>query len=223
MDALPFASHPNRRNHPLCARLRCAKTGRPTVAVQGTGSTAAGSAKQSASFLLESLSSAPLLEQLLSGQDIRSHLSGCTDCILLAATLGAQVDALIRRAQVRDMEQALWLDAAASAAIEEVCDTAQRQIAEQLGQSLTHRFSCGYGDLPLSIQPQLCTLLDSTKSIGLSVSHSSMLTPVKSVTAILGILPAGTVASAPKPCTICHLKENCVLRRKGVFCGKSTD
>ena len=99
--------------------------------------------------------SAPLLEQLLSGQDIRSHLSGCTDCILLAATLGAQVDALIRRAQVRDMEQALWLDAAASAAIEEVCDTAQRQIAEQLGQSLTHRFSCGYGDLPLSIQPQL--------------------------------------------------------------------
>ena len=56
--------------------------------------------------------SAPLLEQLLTGQDIRSHLSGCTDCILLAATLGAQVDALIRRAQVRDMEQALWLDAA---------------------------------------------------------------------------------------------------------------
>ena len=167
--------------------------------------------------------SAPLLEQLLSGQDIRSHLSGCTDCILLAATLGAQVDALIRRAQVRDMEQALWLDAAASAAIEEVCDTAQRQIAEQLGQSLTHRFSCGYGDLPLSIQPQLCTLLDSAKSIGLSVSHSSMLTPVKSVTAILGILPAGTVASAPKPCIICHLKENCVLRRKGIFCGKSTD
>ena len=98
--------------------------------------------------------SAPLLEQLLTGQDIRSHLSGCTDCILLAATLSAQVDALIRRAQVRDMEQALWLDAAASAAIEEVCDTAQRQIAEQLGQSLTHRFSCGYGDLPLSIQPQ---------------------------------------------------------------------
>ena len=167
--------------------------------------------------------SAPLLEQLLTGQDIRSHLSGCTDCILLAATLGAQVDTLIRRAQVNDMEQALWLDAAASAAIEEVCDTAQRQIAEQLGQSLTHRFSCGYGDLPLSIQPQLCTLLDSAKSIGLSVSHSSMLTPVKSVTAILGILPAGTVASAPKPCTICHLKENCVLRRKGVFCGKSTD
>ena len=39
MDALPFASHPNRRNHPLCARLCCTKTGRPTVAVQGTNST----------------------------------------------------------------------------------------------------------------------------------------------------------------------------------------
>lgn len=165
----------------------------------------------------------PLLRQLLTGRDIRNHLSGCTDCVLLAATLGAQADSLIRRAQVINMEQALWLDAAASAAIEEVCDAAQRQIAEQLGKSLTHRFSCGYGDLPLSIQPQLCTLLDSAKSIGLSVSRSSMLTPIKSVTAILGILPAGAVASAPKPCSICHLKETCVLRRKGVFCGKSTD
>lgn len=118
------------------------------------------------------------------------------------------------------MEQALWLDAAASAAIEEVCDTAQRQIAEQLGQSLTHRFSCGYGDLPLSIQPQLCTLLDSAKSIGLSVSHSSMLTPVKSVTAILGILPAGTVASAPKPLHHLSFKRKLCFKKKGCFLWK---
>ena len=64
----------------------------------------------------------PLLEGLLSGDDIRRHLQGCEQCVLFGATLGPQADALIRRAQVDDMAKALWLDAAASAAIEEVCD-----------------------------------------------------------------------------------------------------
>lgn len=103
----------------------------------------------------------PLLEGLLSGEDIRRHLQGCERCVLFGATLGPQADALIRRAQVDDMAKALWLDAAASAAIEEVCDEAQRQIALELECALTARFSCGYGDLPLVIQPQFLSLLDA--------------------------------------------------------------
>lgn len=103
----------------------------------------------------------PLLEGLLSGDDIRRHLQGCEQCVLFGATLGPQADALIRRAQVDDMAKALWLDAAASAAIEEVCDEAQRQIALELECALTARFSCGYGDLPLAIQPQFLSLLDA--------------------------------------------------------------
>ena len=38
----------------------------------------------------------PLLEGLLSGEDIRRHLQGCERCVLFGATLGPQADALIR-------------------------------------------------------------------------------------------------------------------------------
>ena len=163
---------------------------------------------------------APLLDDLLTGKDIRRHLDGCARCVLLCATLGPEPDALIRRAQVRDVAGALWLDAAASAAIEEVCDEVQRQIAESLDCTLTGRFSCGYGDLPLSIQPRFLQLLDAGRKIGLFATPSGMLTPIKSVTAVIGILPAGaTPPKARAACAICPLSKTCPLRRKGVFCG----
>ena len=47
----------------------------------------------------------PLLEGLLSGEDIRRHLQGCERCVLFGATLGPQADALIRRAQVDDIDR----------------------------------------------------------------------------------------------------------------------
>ena len=31
----------------------------------------------------------PLLDSFLTGEDIRRHLSGCSDCVLLCATLGS--------------------------------------------------------------------------------------------------------------------------------------
>ena len=166
----------------------------------------------------------PLLDSFLTGQDIRRHLSGCSDCVLLCATLGPQVDALIRRTQVCDMAQALWLDAAASAAIEEVCDGTQQQIALTLGKSLTTRFSCGYGDLPLSAQGDFLRVLDAGRRIGLTLSPSGMLIPIKSVTAVAGILPEGVVPNETAlPCSICPRNNDCELRRKGVFCGKYSD
>ena len=166
----------------------------------------------------------PPLAAHLSGDDIRRHLQGCEQCVLFGATLGPQADALIRRAQVEDMAKALWLDAAASAAIEEVCDEAQRQIALELECALTARFSCGYGDLPLVIQPQFLSLLDAGRNIGLSSSASGMLTPIKSVTAVIGILPPGADAPKARPaCAICPLTKTCPLKRKGVFCGIHSD
>ena len=40
------------------------------------------------------------------------------------------------------MAKTLWLDAAASAAIEQVCDEVQLDIAQRLERSLTTRFRC---------------------------------------------------------------------------------
>lgn len=166
----------------------------------------------------------PLLDSFLSGKDIRRHLNGCTDCVLLCATLGAQVDTLIRRTQFHDMAKALWLDAAASTAIEEVCDGVQQSISDTLQKQLTTRFSCGYGDLPLNAQAHFLSILDAHRKIGLTLSVSGMLMPIKSVTAVIGIFDdPSPCCESISPCDICHLRTICQFRRKGVFCGKQFD
>ena len=55
----------------------------------------------------------------LQGQDIRRFLLGCGQVILLAATLGAESESLIRRTQNRSMADAVILDALASALLAE--------------------------------------------------------------------------------------------------------
>lgn len=164
-------------------------------------------------------------DRLLLGKDIKKHLEGCRSCLLFCATLGEEVDRLLRYSQVSDMTKAIMIDAAASAAIEELCDRAQSAIGEEIlqkGEALTTRFSCGYGDLPLTLQPEFIRLLDAPRKIGLTVNSSGMLIPTKSVTAVIGILPEGKEQAAGQNhnCASCRLCATCQFRRKGVPCGK---
>ena len=95
-----------------------------------------------------------------SGEDIRAFLAECGSVVLLAATLGAEAESLIRRAGARRSADALILDAAGSAAVERVCDNFCADLAAALApRYLTERFSPGYGDMPLSDQPLLFRVL----------------------------------------------------------------
>ena len=74
--------------------------------------------------------------------------------------------------------------------IEAYCDDIDRQIqAEAKSRNLQtkRRFSPGYGDLELSVQRDLCRVLDTERQIGLTLTESCMMVPVKSVTAIIGL------------------------------------
>lgn len=157
--------------------------------------------------------------ELTPGGDIKRHLDGCSRAVLLCATLGAEVDRLIRVAQIRDMAKAVVLDSMASVAIEQVCQQADEIIAAQLpGCYLTFRYSPGYGDYPVELQKTFLTLLDAPRKIGLSVSDSCLLIPAKSVTAIAGVsdLP---IPQKKRGCAVCNLRETCQYRRNGEHCG----
>lgn len=157
----------------------------------------------------------------LSGNDIRRHLEGCDRMAVLCATLGVAVDREIRLTGHRSMLDALALDAAAGDAIEKVCDAAEDEIRMQFGQQgfyVTGRFSPGYGDLPITIQRDLLTLCDAPRRIGLSVTQSNLLTPGKSVTALLGI-SAHPVSGRGRGCGTCGLSANCPYRKRGMHCG----
>jgi len=155
----------------------------------------------------------------LEGNDIAAHLQGCTGVILMCGTVGSGSDRLIRLMQVEDMAKAVITDAFAGAVCEQVMNTAEQIIAEELsGKYITWRYSPGYGDFPLDIQKQLLNVLDAPKKIGLCVSDSGMLTPVKSVTAVIG------VSDSPLPkrirgCAVCNMRERCRFRKRGLHCG----
>ena len=124
----------------------------------------------------------------LQGQDIALHLTGCKEAVLLVVTLSAPVDALIRRASVTDMTQAVMYDAIAGAAVEHVCNDLEAEIKVKYPYPYyTARFSAGYGDFPITQQGELVRMLDATRKIGLTVTPAQTLVPMKSVTAVIGM------------------------------------
>ena len=154
----------------------------------------------------------------LPGRDIAAHLEGCDRILLFAATLSAQTDGLIRRVGLSDMTKALAMDALASAEIEQICNQAEEAFREQLPNVyFTWRFSPGYGDLPLSLQPQILQLLDAQKRLGLTVTPEHILIPRKSVTAIIG-LSAQPLKKGARGCATCRMRNTCAFRKGGSHC-----
>lgn len=51
------------------------------------------------------------------------------------------------------------------------------------------RFSPGYGDLPLSLQPAMLRLTGADRMLGVQAGPSFLMTPMKSVTAVVGLAP----------------------------------
>ncbi|MDR1116965.1 MAG: methionine synthase [Oscillospiraceae bacterium] len=151
---------------------------------------------------------------LLCGEDISRHLTGCGSVVLLAATLSVPADNLIRRWENADLTRSLVLDACAGQLIEQYLDEIEAQICHEAGETgltVTSRFSPGYGDLPLDIQPKLLAVLDAGKKIGLTCTESLILLPRKSVTAILGL--GKGVHDKPEGCEGCLLNKTCAFRK----------
>ena len=156
----------------------------------------------------------------LEGDSIAAHLMGCTQVILLAATLSGNADRLIRRKQISGMAEAIITDALASAAIEQVCDIAEAEIMKNFpDMQHTRRFGLGYGDFPLEGQAAFLDILDAPKRIGVCVSPALMLTPMKSVTCVIG-LGRQVMSGSRKTCEVCSLGDSCPYRAGGASCRK---
>ena len=156
----------------------------------------------------------------LTGQDMAKHLEHCQQVLLLAVTLGAQLDMLIRRTEAVDMARAVVLDSAANVAVEEAAQQAEDEMRRELaasGQYLTGRYSPGYGDYPISVQKELLRLTDAGRRIGLSVTPSHIMTPRKSITAVLGVADI-PVKGHLAGCGHCVLKKTCLFRKRGTSC-----
>ena len=156
---------------------------------------------------------------LLPGRDLKAHLEGCVRAVVFCMTLGAAVDVLIRKTQSGDMLQGLALDCAADTAVEQGCDQIELELQAMFpGCSFPFRYSPGYGDLPLTVQGELLSLLDAPLRVGLTASASHILIPRKSVTAILGVSDR-EIARNKRSCLGCPAQGGCQYRKAGGHCG----
>ncbi len=146
-------------------------------------------------------------------RDLAKNLRGCGRILLLAVTLGTGVDQLLLRYSRLQMSKAVVMQAAAAAYLEDCCDGINgtlRAEYERKGLYLRPRFSPGYGDFSLECQPALLESLEAGKRVGIALTGSFLMTPSKSVTAVIG-LSESPVNCAAKGCGTCR-KTDCAFR-----------
>ena len=125
---------------------------------------------------------------MINSARLSAHIRGCKNAILFAATLGPGADMLIRRYSGRSTIKPAILQAVGAAAIEAFADEVTDIIRSSPDTAnLKMRFSPGYGDFSLEYQNDFFSLLSLEKNLGMSLNSALLMSPSKSITAVIGI------------------------------------
>ena len=120
---------------------------------------------------------------------LAAHIKGCRQAILFAATIGPGVDMLIRRYNGRSTIKPAILQAAGASAIEAFADEVTERIKDNfINITFKMRFSPGYGDFSLEYQNDFFSLLSLEKNLGMSLNSALLMSPSKSITAVIGVI-----------------------------------
>ncbi len=149
-----------------------------------------------------------------SSKDLAKNLSGCHSILVFAATIGLGIDRLITKYSKISPVKALCFQAIGAERIESLCNVFNKDAAKDCakdGLYFRPRFSPGYGDFKLDAQKEIFKVLNCPIKIGLSLNESLLMSPSKSVTALMGI------ANFPRECKniscdACN-KTDCNFRR----------
>lgn len=123
-------------------------------------------------------------------KSLLKNLGGCEAIVLFGATVGIDIDRLILRYGKVSPSLAVCLQALGAERIEALCDLFCADMARKQGiqgKRLRPRFSPGYGDFPLEAQKEIFAMLGCDRRIGLTLNDTLIMSPTKSVTAIIGI------------------------------------
>ena len=165
------------------------------------------------------------------GEIVSKHLSknlrDCREAVLFGATIGIEIDRLIAKNTMLSPAKSVCLQGIGAERIETLCDGFNDWIREEekkKGYTTRPRFSPGYGDFSLEDQKLFFHVLDCNRKIGLTLNESMLMSPSKSVTAIIGIKGKAPVEEAGcyeetgdkekknEKCSNCEKKE-CVFRK----------
>lgn len=145
----------------------------------------------------------------MNSKNLAVNLKGCEHIIVFAATIGVGIDRLIAKYGRISPSKALMFQAIGADQIEALCDTFCTDIEKEYDIATKPRFSPGYGDLQLAAQSDIFAVLDCEKRIGLTLNDSLIMSPSKSVTAIVGL--GGEERQINNKCNACNMKD-CTFR-----------
>lgn len=146
-----------------------------------------------------------------SSSALYKNLCGCDKIIVFGATIGIELDRRIAKYGTISPVKALVLQAIGTERIEALCDSFCEDLKGEY-KYIRPRFSPGYSDLPIDMQIEIFNALDCPRKIGLTLNQSLLMSPSKSVTAIVGISEKPTDKALPDKCLSCD-KSNCNYRR----------
>lgn len=147
-------------------------------------------------------------------KNLLKNLEGCDKVYLMAVTIGPAIDQLIRRSEVINMVEAAIYQAIGAAYVEAWADQVNQEIIDECktqGYYCRPRFSPGYGDFDLGFQKDFSQLLDLSHTTGIKLTNTLLMTPSKSVTAVIGCSKKETDCS-PSGCEVCGTTD-CTYRR----------
>ena len=117
----------------------------------------------------------------IKSKDLARNLGDCKSAVLFCATAGSAADRLILKYVKTQPSKAIVFDAAASDMVEQFCKYLNRLY------NAKPRFSCGFGDFGLEYQHYFIEHLDTARKIGVTLTDGNLMTPTKSVTAVMGL------------------------------------
>ncbi len=159
-------------------------------------------------------------QSLIVGEDIKKHLENCFGIYVFCLTLGTAVDVLIRKAYYTDIFEQVVLDATSSVLVEQIAENFELELKNQFEKEnifTTLSYAPGYGDYPISLLKTYLEMVDSAKNVGVSLTDSGLMTPRKTICAVIG-LSKNKVIGFRAGCENCKIKENCNLRKGGKSC-----
>lgn len=119
----------------------------------------------------------------VTSRDLAGNLKGCTRVIIFAASIGPGIDRLIKKYTKLDPVKALFMQAIGAERVETLCD----MFCRSFDGRLRPRFSPGFGDLALSLQPDVLRITNATKNLSITLDEGFLMSPTKSVTAFVGV------------------------------------
>lgn len=148
------------------------------------------------------------------GKIIYSSLKNSDSISFLVASIGKDVEEWSRHfMDNNEMLKGYLIDKIASELVEQLADKTEKLLEDELkeiGLKATNRYSPGYCDWSVADQQNLFSLLPPM-FCGVSVNSDSLMTPIKSVSAVIGI--GKQVEKKDYQCSICDI-DFCYKRER---------